>query len=130
MKNIKTFAILFFVLILLGCATFPKQEESYQKSNLTSGTVKREIIKNQTTQADILKLFGAPNLVTMDSNGNEVWNYNKMSYSTTEGSDAGTLIFWGGSRAISTSTTKSFDLILTFDKNDVVKDYRLIAASF
>ena len=114
-----------------GCKIFFAEEnESYEKSNLTAGTVKKEIIKNKTTQAEVLKLFGAPNIMTMDSNGNEVWNYNKMSYSTTTGTDGGTLILWGGSRAMSTSTTKSFDLIITFDKNNIVKDYRVIAASF
>ena len=35
-----------------------------------------------------------------------------------------------GSRAVSSATTKSFDLIIIFDENDIVKDYSIIAASF
>jgi len=49
---------------LLGCATFPMSREPVQKSNLTVGTIKKEIVKGQTTQAEILKLFGSPNLIT------------------------------------------------------------------
>jgi hypothetical protein len=85
----------------------PKQTQPLQKSNLTAGTVKKEIVKGKTMQAEVLQLFGSPNLMTMDADGNEVWNYNKMSYSTTTGSDGGTLIFWSGSRAVRTSTTES-----------------------
>ena len=130
MSYVKIFTLLTIIILYIGCATFPRENEPYEKSNLTAGTVKKEIIKNKTTQAEVLKLFGAPNIMIMDSNGNEVWNYNKMSYSTTTGTDGGTLILWGGVRAMSSSTTKSFDLIITFDKNNVVKDYRVISASF
>jgi len=101
-----------------------------EKSNLTAGTVKKEIIKGVTTQAKVMQLFGSPNLMTMDSDGNEVWNYNKMSYTTTTGHDGGSLIFWGGSRSMRSSTTQSFDLIIVFDSNDVVRDYRVISAAY
>ena len=84
-----------YILTILKCAAYPKENEPIQKSNLTAGTVKKEIVKNKTNQAEVLQLFGSPNLMTMDSDGNEVWNYNKMSYTTTEGYDGGSLIFWG-----------------------------------
>jgi hypothetical protein len=126
---------MFFVVFLLqtcliGCATFPRSNEPTQKSNLTSGTVKKEIIKGETSQAEVLELFGAPNIITKNSDDDEVWNYNKMSFEKVSGSDSGGIIFWGGSRAMSTATTKSFDLIIVFDENDVVKDYSVISASF
>ena len=123
------FASLVFIT-LLSFACIPKQTQPTQKSNLTAGTVKKEIVKGETMQADVLKLFGSPNLMTMDSDGNEVWNYNRMSYTTTSGSDGGTLIFWWGSRAMTSSTTQSFDLIIVFDKNQIIKDYRVISAAY
>ncbi|NQV18621.1 MAG: hypothetical protein HQ534_08775 [Armatimonadetes bacterium] len=127
----KSFILAIFVCIFLaGCATYPRKVESTQRSNLTVGTVKTKIIKGETKQAEILEIFGSPNLVTKNKSDNEVWNYNKMSFETATGSDGGTLILFGGSRALSTSTTKSFDLIITFDNNDVVKDYSVISASF
>jgi outer membrane protein assembly factor BamE (lipoprotein component of BamABCDE complex) len=122
--------VMFFFILILGCASYPPQNEPVQKSNLTSGTVKKEIIKGKTTQAEVMNLFGSPNLMTMDSDGNEVWNYNKMSYTTTTGSDGVSILFWGGSRSMRSSTTQSFDLIIVFDKNNVVRDYRVISAAY
>ena len=114
--------------VLNGCASSVKKDES--NTALTAGRVKMEIEKGKTAQADILKIFGSPNIVTKNRENDEVWNYNRMSYESVYGSDSGWLIFWGGSRAVSSTTTKSFDLIIIFDKNDIVKDYSVIAASF
>lgn len=114
----------------VGCATFPKSAEPIEKSQLTVGTVKTQIIKGVTTQADILALFGAPNLVTKNRQNNEVWNYNRMSFESKTGADGVNLLLVGGSRAMSTATTKSFDLIIEFDENDIVKDYSIISAQY
>ena len=54
--------------------------EPMQKSNLTVGAIKKEIAKEKTTQAEILKLFGSPNLITKNRKNNEVWSYDKMPY--------------------------------------------------
>jgi len=130
MKNFIYLICLLFAFSLIGCATFPRGNEPTQKSNLTVGTVKKEIIKGKTNQAELLQLFGSPNLITKNRNNDEVWNYNKMSFESASGADGGSLIFWGGSRAMSTATTKSFDLIITFDNDGIVKDYSVISASY
>lgn len=119
-----------FLVILSGCATFPKANDPLEKSNLTMGTIKSKIIKGQTTQEEVLKLLGSPNLVTKNRVNNEVWNYNRMAFESKSGEDAGGLLLWGGSRAMSTATTKSFDLIIEFESNDVVKEYSVISAQF
>ena len=130
----KAKSLIYLILITLSttmcCATFPKNEDPSEQSRLTVGSVKKEIIKGKTTQAEVLNYFGSPNLVTMNSDGEEVWNYNRMSYTATTGSDGGSVLFWSGSRAMSSTTTKSFDLILTFDENDIVKNYNVISASY
>ena len=132
----KIFRFSFFIIciftltFLVGCATFPKEEEPAQQSNLTFGVVKSKIIKGQTTQAEILEIFGSPNITTKNRDDDEVWNYSRMSYKTAAGSDGGSVIFFGGNRAMSTATTASFDLIIIFDKNDRVKDYSVISAKF
>ena len=120
------FALTFFV----SCATFPKEEQPAQQSNLTFGVVKSKIIKGQTTQAEILEIFGSPNITTKNRDNDEVWNYSRMSYKTAAGADGGSVILFGGSRAMSTATTASFDLIIIFDKEDRVKDYSVISAKF
>lgn len=128
-KNLLFFLPLLFVVFLIsGCATSGFKEMS--NTNLTAGKVKMEIKKGITTQAEILQIFGSPNILTKNRYNDEVWNYSRMSYESAYGSDSGGFIFWGGSRALSSATTKSFDLIIIFDKNDIVKDYSIIAASF
>lgn len=127
-KFLVLIVLLPFVVIFTGCATSGVKEMS--NTNLTTGKVKLEVKKGETTQAEILQIFGSPNIVTKNRDNDEVWNYNRMSYESAYGSDGGGFIFWGGSRAVSSATTKSFDLIIIFDENDVVKDYSLISASF
>ncbi len=129
-KIIFSLFVIFSTFSFYSCATFPKEYEPTQSSNLTVGVVKTTIVKGQTTQAEILELFGAPNIVTRNRNNEEVWNYNRMSFRSVTGADGAVVIFWSGSRSMSTATTKSFDLIIIFDQNDVVKDYSVISASF
>lgn len=43
------------------------------------GIVKSKIEKGVSSQNEILKILGAPNIVTKNKSNNEVWNYNKMS---------------------------------------------------
>jgi hypothetical protein len=126
------------VVVAAGCYTAPRTDNESSRSNLTAGMVKVQVIKGETTQAEVLEIFGAPNIVTKNRDNDEVWNYNRMSFESTSSSGNILGIFWTGlaagagsaSKASSTATTKSFDLILIFDSNDVVKDYSVIAASF
>jgi len=118
------------ILSFYGCATFPQENEPTQQSNLTYGMVKTRIIKGETNQAEILEIFGSPNIVTKNKSDDEVWNYSRMSFKSVSGTDGGVIIFWAGSRAMSTASTKSFDLIIIFDEYDLVKDYSVISAKF
>lgn len=133
MKTLKYIPILIvvFSFLIISCAQFPKEQgDPAEQSRLTFAVVKSKIIKGQTTQEEILKIFGSPNIITKNKNNNEVWNYSRMSYKATSGEDNRTGIFWSGSRAVSSTTTASFDLIVIFDENDVVIDYSVISAKF
>ena len=112
----------------LSCNSYKygANSEPTQKSNLTFGMVKSKIIKNITTQDEILKLFGSPNLVTKNKSNDEVWSYNKMSAQTRAGSSE--VIF--GQKASISSNSQSFDLIITFDIQDKVNDYSVISTSY
>lgn len=101
-------------------------EENIQKSNLTFGVVKSKIIKGETTQEEIMKIFGSPNMVTKNKSNNEVWSYNRMSVVDK----GGTTTFLFGERASISSSHQSFDLIITFNENDIVKDYSVISTSY
>jgi len=131
MKQIKLLALLLPLIMisvfLVGCTTPP---EKVGNSTLTAGEVKRQVVKGVTTQAEIMSYFGSPNLVTTNKDNKEVWAYNRMSSDAFAGSHGGSLILFGGSQAVTSTTTKSFDLIITFNDKDVVEDYKVVQASY
>ncbi|MGF7026014.1 hypothetical protein [Sphingobacterium sp. G1-14] len=115
------------ILSLSACQSYKYGSEGpTEKSNLTMGVVKSRIIKGETTQDEILKLFGSPNLVSKNKSNREVWSYNKMSVEQK----AGSTDFFAGQRASQSSSSRSFDLIITFDEKDIVVDYSVISTAF
>ncbi|MCL7989211.1 hypothetical protein M8998_14775 [Sphingobacterium sp. lm-10] len=125
MKSIIIPIVLLFTLA--SCNSYKYGvEETTNKSNLTIGMVKSKIAKGSTKQDEIVEIFGSPNLVSKNKSNLEVWSYNKMSVEQR----AGRTNFFSGQRASQSSNSKSFDLIITFDENDTVKDYSVISTSY
>ena len=126
MTNLIKFSVVALLLTgLAGCVT-----RAPQKSNLTPGVVKTQIKKGQTSQAEILGLIGAPNIVTKNKEGEEVWTYSRQSFDSKSGGFGGGLILFGGSQAFSSASSNSFDLIITFDSRNIVKDYSVVSSQF
>lgn len=123
----------FIFLFCVGCSN-TNMIVPEQKSNLTVGMIKKEIVEGKTSQSDIMTLFGAPNIITTNSKGNEVWNYSKSSYqSGSESKSSGwSLLLLGSSKssALSNSSTASMDLIITFDAKGIVENYKVISSAF
>ncbi|MCX5656770.1 MAG: hypothetical protein NTZ48_00830 [Candidatus Omnitrophica bacterium] len=73
-KNDATIVSLICALVIFisGCATATTKAD-YQRSNLTFGMVKKNLVRGQTNQAEILNLFGAPNITTRNKSGEEIW---------------------------------------------------------
>lgn len=115
-----------FSLVLISCSS----NVPVQKSNLTVGMIKSKVIKTKTTQTDILNIFGAPNLITKNKSNDEVWSYNKMSTDSNSSSSFATVLLAGTSSAAISKTTSSFDWIITFDSDNIVKDYSIISSSY
>lgn len=125
-----------------------------QKSNLTSGMVKKYVRVNKTTQTEIISVFGAPNIITRDKQGHEVWTYDRQSMASSAeiaawnsggsiaagaGGIAGKTVIGGGAgfggaagknSSASQVSSASFTLMISFDDNDLVKDYRMRATQF
>ena len=121
------FLLMFVTLgLMVGCSA----NRPTQRSNLTFGTIKKNITKGHTNQSEVIQLLGNPNITTKNRSGDEVWTYTRQSYDAESGGFGGGIILFGGHKAFSSSSTSSFDLILTFDKRDVVKDYSVVASQF
>jgi hypothetical protein len=118
--------ILAGVLLVSGCASV----QPAQKSNLTPGMAKSKIIKGQTTQNDILEIFGPPNIVTRNKSGNEVWTYDKVSVETGTSDVYGTLLIVGGAGSRTSTSSRTFTLMIDFDDTNVVNDFSYRSSSF
>lgn len=121
-----------------------------QKSNLTPGMVKTTIAEGVTSQGEILSVFGAPNIVTRDTSGREVWTYSVQSVSKSAASAevggsfgagaagvADSAIIGGGgsvsggkSGSVSQTSSSTFTLMITFNASDVVETYQMQSTQF
>ncbi len=61
----------------------PRPEIQPKASALTPGMVVKHIQKGKTTQADILEIFGPPDMITKSGPG-EMWGYDKVSREVAE----------------------------------------------
>jgi hypothetical protein len=62
----------------------PRSEILPKASALTPGMVAKSIQKGKTTQAEIMEIFGPPDMVTRSGSG-EMWGYDKISRDVAEG---------------------------------------------
>ena len=114
------------VFMLSGCASV----QPVQQGNLTPGMAKTKIIKGKIIQNEVLEVFGAPNIVTKNKSGNEVWTYDKVSVETGTSDVYGTILIAGGAGSRSSTSTRTFTLMIEFDENNVVKDFSYRSAAF
>jgi outer membrane protein assembly factor BamE (lipoprotein component of BamABCDE complex) len=112
--------------LLSGCASV----QPVERGNLTPGMAKTKIIKGQTTQNEVLEVFGAPNIVTKNKSGNEVWTYDKASIETGASDVYGTILIAGGSGSRSSTSARTFTLMIEFDDKNVVKDFSYRSSAF
>lgn len=122
----KTIPVLLGAIILMsGCATANTTGETISKSNLSPGQVSLTLKKNQTTQTEVVETFGAPNLVTQNSEGEEVWTYQKHATvaNASANSSYATIILFGGQTRSSgfEQSSRTMTLIIKFREVNGVK---------
>ncbi|MEZ4815360.1 MAG: hypothetical protein R3A80_09190 [Bdellovibrionota bacterium] len=114
----------FYTVLLfsfLSCSSYHSDKVAYRK-------VANTIVRGKTTQNEVIQLMGSPNIVTRNAKGEEVWTYTKKSYNPGTGDVVEGVILSGGTRPSSSGTnTAAFDLILTFDQVDIVRDYSIVS---
>ena len=127
----KFFAII-SVLFLVGCKT--TEPLSSKNSNLTQGNVQMNLQVGETTKVEVLENFGSPNVTTRDASGQEVWSYQRAAQAAQSTTSEGywTIIFAGQSKTATgfESSSRMITLIIKFDENDVVTDFRSRESNF
>ena len=122
-------------LALSGCAAQENLSPvTTRNSELTHGNVQLNLQVGATTQAEVLEVFGAPNITTIDSQGREVWSYQRAASAQQSASDSQgwSIILAGGSQSASgfESTSRMLTLIIKFGDDKVVSDFRSRASNF
>lgn len=112
-----------------------------QPSALTPGAAKKHIVPGQTGQAEVIEIFGTPNIITRKKGG-EMWVYDKVSSRQTSavlgaggfGGGFGSSGFGGGGLGGGVGSTERSEttvmLIIYFDQHDVVRDYKITQTKF
>ena len=145
--------LLFLALLMNGCMTMPpaplppqpSAETQQPQSELRYGTVTSRVVKDKTTQTELVELFGGPDIATTDAAGTETWVYESKSSTSTSQSQSAVsargaglhLFFFGEASAqardqnsgTSTYSTKNVTLIVNFNKDKTVKDYSVRQSS-
>jgi hypothetical protein len=121
------------VVVASGCI-YPPQPVTSRNSELTQGNVQLHVQVGRTTKAEILENFGAPNITTRDGSGREVWTYQRSGQASQSGSRSGywTILFAGQSGGTSgfESSSRMITLIIKFDSQDVVRDFKSRTSNF
>jgi outer membrane protein assembly factor BamE (lipoprotein component of BamABCDE complex) len=134
MMNRLAISSLIVTCFFMGC------DDRY-KTNLTPGAAKKNIQIGCTTQAEVIEVFGSPNIVTKNAQG-EVWVYDKISSRSTSaafgiggggggaGSGGGGGGLAGGGFGSSERSETTVMLIIYFNDQDIVRDYRIKQTKF
>jgi hypothetical protein len=149
LKNLnKTLLVVALALPLFACKSVVEMpslpinvKENIATNNLTIGQVSLVLKKNVTTQTEVVEKFGAPNLVTSNSNSEEVWTYQKhATVSQVNNMAAGTsftVAIYNDAKAningVMETSTKSLILIVKFKEingKKVVTDFSSRYSSF
>lgn len=141
-RPVRAIAALAVALALAGCAT-PTQPVAERNSTLTQGQVQMNLEVGQTSKAEVVEVFGAPNITTRDGDGREVWTYQRSARVSQSASRSGlwSILLTPGARGaggiLGSSSSSGFEttsrmitLIIEFDAFDVVSDFRSRTADF
>lgn len=117
------------LLLFAGC----NSPSTHGRGNFTLGAAQIKLLNGKTTKAEVLEWFGAPNIATKDAKG-EVWNYTRQGTSSQiRTSTVGAWLLLGGVESSSSrgqSGSYSFDLLIRFNNDDVVVDYKVLQTAF
>lgn len=144
------------VLVLLahsstgGTDSAAEESDPSTASALSYGMVTSQVQKGETTQLDLIELFGSPNISTYDSAGIETWVYERsvtqtdiqtesesaqgaanlsLFFSVAQGGAGASAQRSGGQSKVSASL-RSITVIIKFAADGTVSDYKVRSSQF
>lgn len=119
---------------LSACSSNAPGPVDNRNSALTQGNVQMNLRVGETTKAQVLEVFGSPNITTRDASGAETWSYQRHA---TVSQSSGSSNYWtillagGGSSASGFSqSSRTMTLIIKFNAQDIVSDFRSRTSDF
>lgn len=141
------FGLVVLLLISFSGCSSPKQTGIGNTDPASYGLAKKMLEKGKTTQQQVVELFGAPNITTKGTGDiAEVWTYEKVSsefvasqvgvgggagvaaHPGSVGLAGGLLGSYGKQKGV--SSVRTVTLIIKFDSNEIVSDYRIMETNF
>ena len=138
MNRIAVIAVCLSVSGLAGCQSAAQhaadvRDAQQSGDKLTVGTVQREI-RVGMTNAQVVEVLGAPNMVTTDEKRRENWVYDKIATDNAYSQSAGgvsILILGAAARSGAQSTSqRTLTVIIKFDERSLVRDFAYRSSSF
>ena len=134
MKNLIRIIVVFSAVVVLSACVTQQPSIKPAYNPYTSGNVTLTLRKGSTTQNDVLKAFGAPNIVTQTSDGGQVWIYQKDNLVTQSSGSSSyiTLLLVGSGSDVNSyqQSSRTMTITIQFDKQGVVSDYSSMSTSF
>ncbi|MDB5714173.1 MAG: hypothetical protein JWO15_1570 [Sphingomonadales bacterium] len=113
---------------------------------LTHGMAQMTLHVGTTTETEVIETFGAPNITTLDADGQEVWVYDRQATVSSSGSSGFSIgmllgaaggsvgggggLGFGSSKSKSTQTQRTMTLIIKFGSDKRVIDFKSRSSSF
>lgn len=123
LRNI--YLAIFILIGMQGMSWASNSDNEPLGNTLTYGMVKKNIKVGQSTQEDVVKLFGSPDNMVMRKN-KEIWVYDRyrVETDTTTASGYGTILLAGGSQTSTSTSTriKTITVIIDFTPGGIVED--------
>lgn len=130
----KTLVLIMTVGLLSACVQTPPAPVTTRNSELTHGNVQMNLEVGKTSQTDVVEVFGAPNITSIDGSGQEVWTYQRNATVTQSSSSSSywTIVLAGGNSSAAgfEQTQRTITLIIKFDSSGVVSDFRSRSSNF
>lgn len=134
MFKTRSFLLIFLSFLMVACGNSNVKPVDNRNSSLTQGNIQMNLTVGKTSKADILENFGAPNITTRDGAGREVWTYQRAGQASQSSSSSSgwTILLAGASNSAAgfESSSRMMTLIIKFDDNDIVSDFRSRSSNF